>query len=294
MDKQRILIDTLLGPALAAVAGINKDNFISDDTNKRAVKAGKQKKVHPYCEKHTHKYIEMSCVIEGTCLIGIKEAQYTAVKGDLYFYGPEMPHYESFFAKTRPYKMLWFSFGAEKRRIFLTSYDKTRGYVIVSNLPLIRYNLELDEKLGVLLTEAGRKNRDITKIKQALLKLTEQALESILAIEKEKNEDYQRLDIEAVEKYIIDNYDKDLSVSKLSRIIMLSPNYLSSIFKKRNKVSLSRFINNIRIEKAKDIIKSGKYKMKEVASLVGYEDQYYFSRIFKALSGYTPMEYKTK
>jgi len=294
MEQQRILIGTLLGGALGSISNINKSNFIYDDTNTRALKFNKKKKMHPYCEKHSHKYIEMSCVIDGTCLIGIKDAQYVAAKGDLYLYPPEMPHYESYLTKSCPYKMLWFSFGLNQRRIFLTTYDKAKGYHIASNLPFIRYNRELKEKLDILLNEAGRKNIDLIEIKLALLKLMDQALESILSLEKKAGKDYQRLDIETIEKYITGNFNKDLSVAKLSRLIMLSPNYLSSIFKKYNKVSLSRFINKIRIDQAKEIIKSGKYNMKETASLVGYEDQYYFCRIFKDLSGYTPSEYKLK
>ena len=294
MEKKRILVDTLLGAALASISNIDGNNFISDDMSKRALKAGEKKKMHPYCGKHTHKYIEMSCVIDGTCLIGIKDAQYVAAKGDLYLYPPETPHYESYYSQNIPYKMLWFSFGMNQRRIFLTTYDRAKGYCIASNLPFIRYNQEVQEKLDVLLNEAGKKKGDKIEIKLALLKLTEQALESIFSLEKETEKDYQRADIKTIEKYIIDNFDKDLSVEKLSRLIMLSPNYLSSIFKKYNKVSLSRFINKIRIEKAKEMIKTGKYNMKETAALAGYEDQYYFCRIFKALTGYTPSGFKGK
>lgn len=64
------------------------------------------------------------------------------------------------------------------------------------------------------------------------------------------------------------------------------------MFKKELGISFVDYLNDVRIEKAKELLKDVKYKTYEVAELVGIPDPHYFSKIFKKYSGMTPSEYK--
>lgn len=73
----------------------------------------------------------------------------------------------------------------------------------------------------------------------------------------------------------------------------LSPNHIRKVFKRETTMSPLQFLNEKRIEYAKDLLTSRNcYKIKEVARLCGFEDPYYFSRLFKKLTSVSPEKYK--
>jgi len=91
-----------------------------------------------------------------------------------------------------------------------------------------------------------------------------------------------------VKEYIEHNYFKDISLSDLSSKFFMSREYISRTFKNEFDLTLSEYILTLRMKKALDLIKSDNLKIKEVASLVGYEDVKYFSKVFKKYYGLTP------
>lgn len=95
--------------------------------------------------------------------------------------------------------------------------------------------------------------------------------------------------------YICDNYDDiDLSITKISNNIYLSPAYISTIFKEETGKTINRYISEYRLTKAKDLLKSPDIKINDVALKVGYSDGNYFTKIFKKETGLTPSEYRKK
>ena len=72
----------------------------------------------------------------------------------------------------------------------------------------------------------------------------------------------------------------------------LTPSYLSNLLKKDTGKSYSEYLINLRIEKAKHLIKTTDYKMYEISEMVGYPNTFYFTRLFKRETGMTPGEFK--
>ena len=96
-------------------------------------------------------------------------------------------------------------------------------------------------------------------------------------------------------RYIRENYaDKDLSINTIANRAFLSPTYLCSFFKKTTGKTLNEFITEVRIEKAKELLKDGRLKLYDVASRIGFVDTNYFSTLFKKFTGITPSEYREK
>ena len=96
-----------------------------------------------------------------------------------------------------------------------------------------------------------------------------------------------------VTKYIIDNYsDERLSISQIAGKIYLSPNYLSLLFKKDTGKTINQFITEVRIEKAKALLRKDRTPLTSIAEKIGYHDANYFSKAFKKETGITPKAFR--
>ncbi|WP_276353789.1 response regulator transcription factor [Cohnella caldifontis] len=96
--------------------------------------------------------------------------------------------------------------------------------------------------------------------------------------------------ISRIYEYIIRNYRQDLSLSNLSQQFFISKEFLSRAFKKRYDIGITTFINQIRINKAKEHLRKGS-KVHAAAEAVGLEDVNYFSKLFKKHTHMTPSEF---
>lgn len=94
--------------------------------------------------------------------------------------------------------------------------------------------------------------------------------------------------------YIEENYEKSITRNDISQVINVTPNYVSSLFKKGTNMTLIEYITKLRIEKAKELLSLNKYKHYEIANMVGFNDNYYFSKTFKKYTGLSPLEYQKK
>lgn len=94
--------------------------------------------------------------------------------------------------------------------------------------------------------------------------------------------------------YIRSNYRTSLSLDSIAEVFSISPGYLSRIFKKQMNVNLSTYIQQIRIDKAKELILSTDLHTYEIAEAVGIADPVYFSKLFKKLTGLRVRDFKAQ
>lgn len=92
--------------------------------------------------------------------------------------------------------------------------------------------------------------------------------------------------------YIDKNYYEKVSLESLAAYTNLSKQYLCYIFKRETGENVSVYINKVRVEKAKELIKKHDYRVKELFDKVGFSDQQYFCKTFKKVTGMTIAEYK--
>lgn len=88
------------------------------------------------------------------------------------------------------------------------------------------------------------------------------------------------------------NYMRKISQQECADYFHLNKDYLSRAFKKHTGVGMAKYLNNIRIRKAKELLKSTDLQVMEIADQVGYFDAKYFSRQFKLATGMTPAQYR--
>jgi two-component system, response regulator YesN len=93
--------------------------------------------------------------------------------------------------------------------------------------------------------------------------------------------------------YIQENYKNEgISVKNIAQLYQLSPNYVSRLFSREMGISLTEYINHIRIEHAKELLKRNDLLVYEVSGMVGYSNEFYFMKVFKRLIGKTPNAFR--
>lgn len=94
--------------------------------------------------------------------------------------------------------------------------------------------------------------------------------------------------------YINNNLSKNININVLAELVYLHPNYFIRYFKKYIGNSPKKYINKLRIEKAKKLLIVSKLSVTEISKEVGYTDSCYFSKYFKKITGFTPSEFRNK
>ena len=92
--------------------------------------------------------------------------------------------------------------------------------------------------------------------------------------------------------HIEKNYQKDLNLKEISDSLNINSIYLGQLFQKEIGILFSDYINNFRINKAKDLLVNTSLKASEIGELVGYSNKNYFYRKFKSIVGITPSEWR--
>ncbi|TLS53185.1 response regulator [Paenibacillus antri] len=97
-----------------------------------------------------------------------------------------------------------------------------------------------------------------------------------------------------VNEYILRHLGGDVSQTRLAEIVYLSPSYLSRLYKQSTGLSLTEFITNARIQRAKQLLRDTPHKIHDIAAEVGFESASYFTRFFKKMTNMTPQEFRER
>lgn len=104
--------------------------------------------------------------------------------------------------------------------------------------------------------------------------------------------DKKDLSINASIEYINNNLGKDVSLEKVASICNLSPCYFSKVFKKEVGINFISYVNDKKINRAKEILETTDIPITNIAIDLGFEDCGYFIRVFKKLQEVTPKKYR--
>lgn len=93
-------------------------------------------------------------------------------------------------------------------------------------------------------------------------------------------------------QYIEDHLSEDITVQELCQIPHFHPNYFIRYFKAGIGCPPRDYINKRRMERAKQLLQNEKISIQDVARITGFKSSYYFSRLFKQKTGFTPTDYR--
>ena len=124
--------------------------------------------------------------------------------------------------------------------------------------------------------------------------LTELYRKCVVACEEENTRSsYASLYVKALH-FISDNYSMPISCDTIAKELKYSPSYIRYIFKREGNVSVQAKINEIRLNKAKSLLRGGMMSITDIAFAVGFTDSNYFSTVFKKIEKISPSEYRKK
>jgi len=178
------------------------------------------------------------------------------------------------------------NFGKSKISIY-SMIDFKNAFINTIKRILNKYNIvfndfyKQNESLFIHLN-----SQDADLLIETFHSLFEKLMENI-GVEKQ----YKLSTVEKVIAYIQNNYTKDLSLSEVADYFHLSESYVSKLVKEHLKSSFKNYVNQLKVEKAKQLLLSGKYMVAEVGEMVGYKNVNTFIRIFKQQEGITPGKY---
>lgn len=103
--------------------------------------------------------------------------------------------------------------------------------------------------------------------------------------------DYKNHIVAHVKKYINEHIEEKLTLNKVAEVFNISPNYLSILFSKYNDMGFTDYINQSKIQAAITMLEKGDLKVYEISDILGFESAFYFSRVFKKVTGLSPRDY---
>lgn len=135
---------------------------------------------------------------------------------------------------------------------------------------------------------------DLTELTECIrLLLSTLHPETPKAADKSGNNGSPNSTIQGILTFIDDNLGKEINIDMLSNSFALTPNYLSSLFKKETGKGIIEHITSLRMEKACDMLAHTDHKIQYICTAVGISDYFYFSKLFKKHMNVTPTQYRT-
>ena len=98
--------------------------------------------------------------------------------------------------------------------------------------------------------------------------------------------------VQKIMEYIEANYRENISLEELAVYVHMNRSYVSHLFKKETGDNLYNYLQQYRLEKAKELLEHTRDSIQEICWKVGIQDSGYFSKVFKKYAGMTPLEYR--
>ena len=257
---------------------------------------------------HSHYFIELIYVISGSATHKVENTSYTVKKGNLIMIDYQVPHSFTFDPLDDDgfvtYDLLFtpdfFNISALKNNEF---YSLTSSYLFSSiftefNIGSIPQNLiktnskefcSLFEKIYQEFTSRGKGYQSI--IRAYLIELIIKIFREIDKHQPAFTETHQELVQKAIE-YMQTNYKSPINLDEVISGIFLSKNYFRQIFKKTTGISISSYMQELRISEACRLLEATVESSTEIAYKCGFNDTKFFYQTFKKVIGMTPAEYR--
>ncbi|RXZ81690.1 AraC family transcriptional regulator [Paenibacillaceae bacterium] len=156
-------------------------------------------------------------------------------------------------------------------------------------------NDEIPRLFARIIEEETEKQPSFEQISGALLQELIFTVSRKMSIqEKVRHMDQRELDLYASFNLLHKNYARRITVKELAAHAGLSLSRFTSLFKQYTGLSPQQYLIQYRFQKAKDLMRHTQLNIRQISSLVGFDDQLYFSRLFKKYEQLSPTEYRSK
>lgn len=145
----------------------------------------------------------------------------------------------------------------------------------------------LTKTLDISLIKELNESKTLTDMMCLIKKLLKQ-----VSLKYRKNDARENHYCEAAKKYLDEKYMRDMNITDVADHLEISYSYLSRIFRVRSGITLTDYLNNIRIEKSKEYLAGTYLTLSEISEKVGYNNVQSYQRFFKKYANITPGDYR--
>ncbi len=237
---------------------------------------------------HIHKEHELYFLIDGKTKYFVGNEIFILNSGDFIFIPKGIFHQTSYDINTKSERFLISFDDDELDSRMAPVLDALSDEKKITVIPEKLYKIE--RLVNMIENENSKDSADSLLMKRIL---TEEILLLILRYKKtaDKTLSESHTTMQNIAKYITENTASDLSLTTLSKLFSISPNYLSKQFKNSTGIALSEYINISRISVAEKLLTTTNLSITRIATECGFNDSNYFAAVFKKAKGITPKKY---
>lgn len=254
---------------------------------------------HSQFRCHWHEKIELLYFIKGEAIIKCNSLEILAKKGDLIVVNSNELHQGHSISQTAEYHCIIFDTSLFQSRYVDTCETK---YInpISQNRILFKNKIENDKKVSKYIfefvneyeaKEIGYEMAVKATLYQLLVLLLRNHVQLVLT---SKEYDVRMKNLKrfnGILEYIENNYNSKITIDQLCSMAHISRFYFCRVFKSITNKSLGEYLNQLRINKAEDLLKNGDVNITEAAMSCGFDDTNYFSRLFKKYKKESPSSF---
>ncbi len=241
---------------------------------------------------HKHNHMEIAYIMSGKSIFNINNVSYDVEEGDIILINPEEDHYGMPISIEKPSIEFFVGFSNFKFKNMIENTLFLNEFPIIKTTPSSRKKF-LDLINSIIeentLNQTGKDFMLQSYLTQfVILAIRERQQENTIFSENKKSTISKE-----IQTYFHEHFSEKISLEQIAKNLYLSPFYISKVFKEEIGETPINYLIKIRLENAKDLLLNRKnLSIKEISSIVGYEDAYHFSKSFKKYYGLSPAEYK--
>ncbi|QAR34636.1 AraC family transcriptional regulator [Latilactobacillus curvatus] len=250
---------------------------------------------HP---KHAHDFLEISIILEGQAYYYFDNQWQDIPAGQILIFNPGVIHAERQKENTFSHQL---HIGIQN----IALHGLARNFLPNPQTQVVidEYQYKIIDQAWRLVTEINQQENDYRLLTKSII--IEMIVYILRGLEKQqttarkpfisKTEKKQNQLVSDVIYYLENNYREDITLDQLAHENFVSTTYLSKTFKDTTNMSPINYLIQLRLENARALLKDGESTttVKQVASAVGYQDAYHFSKLFKKYYGIPPSKIMT-
>ncbi|WNS42886.1 helix-turn-helix domain-containing protein [Paenibacillus sp. MMS20-IR301] len=217
-----------------------------------------------------------------------QDERMTLREGDMIIIPPGTPHRYGA-AAANPWSIYWFHFKGEHAAQLVSLFGLSAAQLALPPSGIARFTEWFQPAYELLAERTYSLTSHVHVAQTARQLLSGIGLNTMKSAQEKKRENY----LEQAIQYMNQHMDTSIKLTELARHVGLSQQHLIHLFNLETGVPPIEYFLRLKIQRAGQLLDLTELSIKEISAAVGINDPYYFSRLFKKMSGFSPSRYRS-